>query len=170
VEAIPAREPNKVSSLERSGVADRSAIIIAILWPTNSALVLVRRRTSTVCYRIDRGTAGEQGMRSGRPTLIGKRGVEDASQGRGSIAVGGSGDVGRARSKVLNGVSVGQPAMTEEIEVAAIIKPPALNTSAPPARPVLSEIKVRVKVTVACSLYRPPRLLPVTVVLVIRKC
>ncbi len=56
-------------------------------------------------------------MGSGRPTIIGKPGVEYIGERRGSIAVGGGGDVGRAGPEVPKSLSVGLPAMTEHVKV-----------------------------------------------------
>jgi hypothetical protein len=110
----------KLLPFERSSIAYRSAIIVAILWPSNPALILARWRTSTVCYRINWRTTSHQGMGSGRPTIIGKRGVEDASQGCRIIAVGGSRDVGWTGSKAVESLGVGQPFVTKEVEVTSV--------------------------------------------------
>ena len=83
-------------------------------------------------------------MGSGRPTIIGKRGVEDVRESRGIIAVGGSGDVSRARREVLKSLGVGQSAVAEEIEVGSrnLTSVFHLHTSGA----LLPKIRVRVKV------------------------
>src|SRR5215208_1510297 len=67
-------ERDRLAPFKRVRVADRSAIIIAILWASHAALVSVRGRTGAVGDGINRRAAAHQRMASGRSAVIGQLG------------------------------------------------------------------------------------------------
>jgi hypothetical protein len=84
--------------------------MIAISWSSNAALVSVRGRTRAVGNRTNGRAPAHQGMRAGRPAVIGQGGIENAVKTRGIIAIRGGGDVGDTRSKVIKGLARLKPA------------------------------------------------------------
>jgi hypothetical protein len=70
VTAIPHGAPNKLAPLTRAGVAAGSAILIAILWPSDIALASVKRGTGAVIHGIHGTAAHAQVLSLYNPAII----------------------------------------------------------------------------------------------------